>query len=109
MLFKNKDVYLLDDILSAVDENIGEHIFKCCVQGLLRDKTVILVTHHVQFTKFSDWLVIMKDGKIEKQGKQFKFGEIFFRLITYYLVRVEYPAITQARPLYLKKSSIFYM
>ncbi|CAN0427839.1 unnamed protein product, partial [Ectocarpus sp. 8 AP-2014] len=46
-VYAQADVYLLDDVLSAVDAHVGEHIFKHCVRGMLRDKAVVLVTHQV--------------------------------------------------------------
>ena len=46
-VYAQADVYLLDDVLSAVDAHVGEHIFKHCVRGMLRDKAVIMVTHQV--------------------------------------------------------------
>lgn len=46
-VYAQADVYLLDDVLSAVDAHVGEQIFKHCIRGMLRDKAVILVTHQV--------------------------------------------------------------
>lgn len=46
-VYAQADVYLLDDVLSAVDAHVGEHIFKHCIRGMLRDKAVIMVTHQV--------------------------------------------------------------
>lgn len=46
-VYSQADVYLLDDVLSAVDAHVGEHIFKHCVRGMLRDKAVVMVTHQV--------------------------------------------------------------
>ncbi|CAM9715193.1 unnamed protein product, partial [Hapterophycus canaliculatus] len=46
-VYSQADVYLLDDVLSAVDAHVGEHIFKHCVRGILRDKAVVMVTHQV--------------------------------------------------------------
>jgi len=32
-LYKQADIYLLDDPLSAVDPNVGNHLFKICIKG----------------------------------------------------------------------------
>lgn len=65
-------MYLLDDPLSAVDAHVGLHLFNECLgpKGQLgqRNATRILVTHQVHFLKEADWVVIMRDGKIEVQG-----------------------------------------
>ena len=42
------DIFLLDDPLSAVDTSVGAHIFEYAIKGVLKDKTVILVTHGMQ-------------------------------------------------------------
>ena len=46
-VYAQADVYLLDDVLSAVDAHVGQHIFDRCVRGMLRDKAIIMVTHQV--------------------------------------------------------------
>ena len=46
-LYREADVYLLDDVLSAVDTKVGRHIFEHAIQQFLRSKTVVLVTHQV--------------------------------------------------------------
>lgn len=43
-----RDIYLLDDPLSAVDAHVGQHIFNQCLRTALRGKTVIFVTHQLQ-------------------------------------------------------------
>lgn len=70
--YRRADIYLLDDPLSAVDAHVGSHLFNECIgpKGrLARSRsTRILVTHQVHFLKDADWVVIMKDGRIEQQG-----------------------------------------
>ncbi|CAL2253614.1 unnamed protein product [Prunus armeniaca] len=48
-LYQNRDIYLLDDVFSAVGAHTGSEIFKECVRGVLKNKTVLLVTHQVDF------------------------------------------------------------
>ncbi|CAA7388821.1 unnamed protein product [Spirodela intermedia] len=48
-IYQDCDVYLLDDVFSAVDAQTGSFIFKECVRGALKGKTVVLVTHQVDF------------------------------------------------------------
>ena len=64
-LYARSDIYLLDDPLSAVDSRVGEIIFEVAIQRLLKGKTVILVTHHLNYTKKADKVIVMKDGSIE--------------------------------------------
>ncbi|XP_063699793.1 ATP-binding cassette sub-family C member 4 [Culicoides brevitarsis] len=70
--YKEAQVYLLDDPLSAVDSHVGKHLFEQ-VAGpnsyLASQKaTRILVTHQVHFLKEADWIVVLDEGKILMQG-----------------------------------------
>jgi multidrug resistance-associated protein (MRP) len=69
-VYQNCDVYLLDDPLSAVDAHVGKHIFEHVIgpEGLLKDKTRILVTHSLTFLKDVDCIVVMKNGRISETG-----------------------------------------
>ncbi|KAG7381562.1 hypothetical protein PHYPSEUDO_005912 [Phytophthora pseudosyringae] len=44
--YSNASVYLLDSPLSAVDAIVQNEIFQKCMLGLLKNKTIILVTHN---------------------------------------------------------------
>eukprot|EP00658_Telonema_sp_P-2_P038685 TRINITY_DN27705_c0_g1_i1.p1 TRINITY_DN27705_c0_g1~~TRINITY_DN27705_c0_g1_i1.p1 ORF type:complete len:1461 (-),score=356.90 TRINITY_DN27705_c0_g1_i1:130-4512(-) len=66
--YVDADVYLLDDILSAVDSGVGEHIMENCIQRFLRGKTVLLATHHIQWLPVCDRIVHVDHGTIALQG-----------------------------------------
>ncbi|XP_038682490.1 ABC transporter C family member 14-like [Tripterygium wilfordii] len=68
-VYQDCDIYLLDDVFSAVDAHTGSDIFKECVRGALRNKTVILVTHQVDFLHNVDLIMVMRDGMIVQSGK----------------------------------------
>lgn len=61
------DIYIFDDILSAIDVNIGNKIFKECMRKYLKDKTRIFITHQIQFLSQCDHFITMenKDGKMK--------------------------------------------
>ncbi|XP_021915794.1 multidrug resistance-associated protein 4-like isoform X2 [Zootermopsis nevadensis] len=67
-VYRNTDVYLFDDPLSAVDTHVGKHLFQECIQTYLRNKTRILVTHQLQYIKDADLVIILNNGEIENQG-----------------------------------------
>ena len=66
--YRNADIYLLDDPLSAVDSHVGRHLFEKCICGFLNDKTRILVSHQLQFLPQADQIIVMKLGKIVEMG-----------------------------------------
>lgn len=63
-MYSDRDIYLLDDPLSAVDSHVGKHIFKECIVGALAKKTRILVTHQLQYLPFVDEIIIMEKGEL---------------------------------------------
>ncbi|KAL1307355.1 hypothetical protein AAHE18_17G027000 [Arachis hypogaea] len=68
-LYQDADIYLFDDPFSAVDAHTGSHLFKECLLGQLSSKTVVYVTHQVEFLPAADLILVMKDGKITQCGK----------------------------------------
>ncbi|RZB39409.1 ABC tran domain containing protein [Asbolus verrucosus] len=48
-IYRDADVYLLDDPLSTVDGQVAKQIFDECILGYLKGKCMVLVTHQVQF------------------------------------------------------------
>lgn len=67
-VYKEADIYLLDDPLSAVDPHVSKNLFEECIKGFLRDKTVILVTHQLQYMSQADHIVVMNQGQVQMQG-----------------------------------------
>ncbi|WCJ21343.1 ABC transporter C family member 4 [Euphorbia peplus] len=68
-VYQDCDIYLLDDVFSAVDAHTGSDIFKECVRGALKGKTILLVTHQVDFLHNIDLIMVMRDGMIVQSGK----------------------------------------
>ncbi|KAH1014558.1 hypothetical protein HUJ05_012411 [Dendroctonus ponderosae] len=67
-VYKKADIYLLDDPLSAVDTHVGKALFDQCITRFLRDKTVVLVTHQLQYLKDVDHIVLLDDGFLKAEG-----------------------------------------
>ncbi|XP_033609843.1 multidrug resistance-associated protein 5 isoform X2 [Cryptotermes secundus] len=67
-VYADKDLYLLDDPLSAVDAKVARNIFNRCIKNKLKDKTILLVTHGMQFLEQCDEVLYMKDGLISERG-----------------------------------------
>lgn len=80
-VYKQADIYLLDDPLSAVDTHVGKQLFEECVAGYLREKMVILITHQLQYLKEVDHIIILENGVIKAEGScPIKFRYCYFYL-----------------------------
>ena len=82
-LYSEKDIYLFDDPISALDANVGMKIMKNCIIKHLSDKTRILVTHALQYVSFSDRIIYMNKGEIKWMGtyeeiKEQDFFKVFY-------------------------------
>ncbi|KAK3836760.1 MAG: hypothetical protein J3R72DRAFT_200095 [Linnemannia gamsii] len=68
--YQDADIYLLDDPLSAVDAHVDQHLWRELIgpQGLLKDKTRVLVTHGIHHLEEVDQIVVLKDGMVSEMG-----------------------------------------
>lgn len=83
-VYNDADTYLLDDPFSAVDAHTAAILFHDCVMTALAKKTVILVTHQVEFLAETDRILVMENGQITQMGtyKQLlKSGTAFEQLV----------------------------
>lgn len=67
-IYSQADIYLLDDPLSAVDPQVAHNIFHECIEGFLKDKLVVLVTHQLQFLMNQKRILVIKEGKQSIMG-----------------------------------------
>ncbi|XP_043284228.1 ATP-binding cassette subfamily C member 4-like isoform X2 [Venturia canescens] len=63
-VYRQADIYLLDDPLSAVDTHVSKHLFEECIQRFLAGKTRILATHQLQYIKGVDGILLFERGKM---------------------------------------------
>ncbi|XP_063925011.1 ATP-binding cassette sub-family C member 4-like isoform X1 [Zophobas morio] len=73
-VYRDADVYLLDDPLSAVDSQVARHIFNDCVCGYLKTKCVILVTHQIQFLKRVNRVYLIESQTVYKCNEDTNFA-----------------------------------
>ncbi|XP_070482630.1 ATP-binding cassette sub-family C member 8 isoform X6 [Equus przewalskii] len=78
-LYQHTNVVFLDDPFSALDVHLSDHLMQAGILELLRDdkRTVVLVTHKLQYLPHADWIIAMKDGTIQREGtlKDFQRSE----------------------------------
>ncbi|CAH0557993.1 unnamed protein product [Brassicogethes aeneus] len=67
-IYRQADIYLLDDPLSAVDTHVGRHLFDECISRHLTGKTRVLITHQLQYLKTADHILVLDEGRIAAQG-----------------------------------------
>ncbi|XP_014221942.1 multidrug resistance-associated protein 4-like [Trichogramma pretiosum] len=67
-VYREADIYLLDDPLAAVDPAVARSLFDRCVLRLLRDKTRLLVTHQTQFLRDVDRILQFEAGRVAFDG-----------------------------------------
>lgn len=68
-LYQDADIYLLDDPFSAVDAHTGSELFREYILTALASKTVIYVTHQIEFLPSADLILVLKEGRIIQAGK----------------------------------------
>jgi ATP-binding cassette, subfamily C (CFTR/MRP), member 4 len=74
-VYANRDIILLDDPLSAVDPEVCSKLFNKCIKGLLKEKTVILVTHQTHFITQADKILLLNEGRQVFFGAYEEFAE----------------------------------
>lgn len=69
-VYARADVYLLDDVLSAVDQHVGRHLINNVLgpTGLLSGKSRILATNAITVLKEADYMYLLRDGSILEKG-----------------------------------------
>ncbi|XP_061577420.1 ATP-binding cassette sub-family C member 8 isoform X2 [Cololabis saira] len=69
-LYQQTNVVFLDDPFSALDIHLSDHLMQDGILKLLREekRTVVLVTHKLQYLLHADWIIAMKDGTIQTEG-----------------------------------------
>ncbi|OWK62881.1 Multidrug resistance-associated protein 4 [Lonchura striata] len=72
-VYQDADIYLLDDPLSAVDAEVGRHLFEKCICQALHQKISVLVTHQLQYLRAANQILILKDGKMVGKGTYAEF------------------------------------
>jgi ATP-binding cassette subfamily C (CFTR/MRP) protein 10 len=67
-IYQDKEIYLIDDVFSAVDVPVGKQIYQKCIQGLLRNKTKIVCTHHPRFLAGANTVLLLEKGRVVQDG-----------------------------------------
>ena len=74
-VYADANIYLLDDPLSAVDFNVGQHIFEKCIKGLLGQKTRVITSHQEHHMKEANNVIVLYKGRTLAEGSFTKLKE----------------------------------
>ncbi|KAF9900251.1 Canalicular multispecific organic anion transporter 2 [Linnemannia zychae] len=101
--YQDADIYLLDDPLSAVDAHVDQHLWKELIgpQGLLKNKTRVLVTHGIHHLEEVDQIVVLKDGMVSELGD---YRHLTQARGAFYQLMKEYSVARQRAPMTRKHS-----
>lgn len=64
LLLLSKYFYVLNPEGSIFLFQVSQAIYEECIRGFLHDKTVLLVTHHVQYARHADNICVVRGGKV---------------------------------------------
>uniref|UniRef100_A0A8C8VR43 ATP binding cassette subfamily C member 9 n=1 Tax=Pelusios castaneus TaxID=367368 RepID=A0A8C8VR43_9SAUR len=69
-LYQNTNIVFLDDPFSALDIHLSDHLMQEGILKFLQEdkRTLILVTHKLQYLPHADWIIAMKDGYVLREG-----------------------------------------
>lgn len=57
MLYGDADIYMFDDPFSSLDAKVANKVYENAIFPLIGNKTIILVTHHLDMLKSSNKLL----------------------------------------------------
>lgn len=100
-VYRQADLYLLDDPLSAVDTHVAKHLYKKCITEYLHGKTRILVTHQLHFLKCVDHIIVLDRVNVKlsisklifRSFKLFSLHEIF--IIIFLTQKIKFKSFIQ--------------
>ncbi|XP_063679350.1 ABC transporter C family member 10-like isoform X2 [Bolinopsis microptera] len=69
-LYAQSDLVILDDPLSALDAHVGAKLFEMGIKKFLAEsgRTVVLITHHLQYLSDADLVIEIAHGKLSYVG-----------------------------------------
>uniref|UniRef100_A0ABM0N1I3 ATP-binding cassette sub-family C member 9-like n=1 Tax=Saccoglossus kowalevskii TaxID=10224 RepID=A0ABM0N1I3_SACKO len=69
-LYSRTDIVILDDPLASLDVHVGAHLMESGIVEFLmeEERTVIVVTHHLQYLCHADQVVVMDGCTVARQG-----------------------------------------
>nr|KAF6340857.1 ATP binding cassette subfamily C member 10 [Myotis myotis] len=67
-VYQEKELYLLDDPLAAVDADVANHLLHRCILGVLSHTTRLLCTHRTEYLEKADLVLLLEAGRLVQAG-----------------------------------------
>ena len=67
VLLKNPPIIILDEAMSFLDKENTYQVTKT-IQAIMKDRTTIIISHDPLLIKFSDKIIVLKNGHIIENG-----------------------------------------
>ncbi|XP_030761021.1 probable multidrug resistance-associated protein lethal(2)03659, partial [Sitophilus oryzae] len=64
-IYRESDIYLLDDPLAGLDVRVQEAIISNCLKNFLKNKIVIFVTNNLDHLKYAKEIIIIDRGEVK--------------------------------------------
>ena len=68
-VYNDSDIYIFDDPLSALDAYVGMNLFNEVFNDYLKNKTIIISTHALQYVTYFDRIFYIHQGRIKFMGE----------------------------------------
>ena len=68
-VYNDADIYVFDDPLSSLDANVGMNLFNQVFNDYLKEKTIIISTHALQYVSFFVKVFYINQGEIKFIGE----------------------------------------
>jgi ATP-binding cassette subfamily B multidrug efflux pump len=66
-IYRRPPILIFDDAFSSVDTSTEEHILQN-LEDVIKDTTVLLISHRISTVKNADVIIVLQDGKIVESG-----------------------------------------
>ncbi|XP_076254801.1 putative multidrug resistance-associated protein lethal(2)03659 isoform X1 [Rhynchophorus ferrugineus] len=77
-IYRDRDIYLIDDCLSYTDNEVSNFIFKECIKGFLKNKICVLVSNKSEYINEADAILNLEYQSVDR-------ADDLKKRITYYI------------------------
>lgn len=63
-IYRNADIYLIDDSLAALDGHVSDNIFSKCIKTYLKEKICIFITNNWQHVQQAYKIILVNNNKL---------------------------------------------